>query len=549
MLTFGKNKIMSQFFRLYLFIIAIFLQLGLSSQSETFDIHIEPINIQGVGGLQSFAWGQDDGKWLIIGGRLDGLHQRQPFAAFDVAGHNNQIIVIDPSTKQKWSIGLSSLPVGIQEQLSSTNMEFHQDGEMLYMVGGYGYSATFGDHTTYAKMTAVNVKNTIQAVINGNSVTPYFRQISDSKFGVTGGYLNKIYNTYYLTGGQKFIGRYNPMGPDHGPGFEQEYTDAIRKFNINDDGALLSVTHLTNTIDKVNLHRRDYNVLPQIMPNGEEGLTAFSGVFQQTVDLPFLNCVNIDSSGYKPDPNFLQYYNHYHCAHIPLYSESKNEMHNVFFGGIAQYYENQGLLIKDDNVPFVKTIARVTRDLNGKMTEYKLPIEMPTYLGAGSEFIPTPGLQQYSNGVLKLDELENDTTLVGYIYGGIASNAKNIFFTNTGTQSNASSQIFKVYLTNKNTVGSNEINDSSLGNLKIDIFPNPNKGSFEVRYNLIKASKVKISIYDLEGHKLEETPWVQNNVGLNTYYGKIDIHTLLKSVVITLQTETESVSKQIIIEI
>ena len=55
------------------------------SQTVPFNINIEPLNITGLGGLQAYAFGQHNGKWLIIGGRLDGLHRRQPFAAFDKA--------------------------------------------------------------------------------------------------------------------------------------------------------------------------------------------------------------------------------------------------------------------------------------------------------------------------------------------------------------------------------------------------------------------------------------------------------------------------------
>ena len=83
------------------------------------------------------------------------------------------------------------------------------------------------------------------------------------------------------------------------PTFTQVYTDAIRKFNISDNGKTLVVTHLPTITDATNLHRRDYNAVPQILPNGEEGITAFSGVFQPTVNLPFLNCVNIDSITYS----------------------------------------------------------------------------------------------------------------------------------------------------------------------------------------------------------------------------------------------------------
>ena len=84
----------------------ILLNSSIFSQNAPFNIHIEPLNIAELGGLQSFAFGQDNGKWLIVGGRLDGLHRRQPFAAFDIAGNNNQLIVIDPVSQQKWTLSL-----------------------------------------------------------------------------------------------------------------------------------------------------------------------------------------------------------------------------------------------------------------------------------------------------------------------------------------------------------------------------------------------------------------------------------------------------------
>mgnify|MGYP002864189949 FL=1 len=127
--------------RISTFIGLILISLSVYSQTSPFNIQIEPLNISGLGGLQAFAYGQENGKWLIIGGRLDGLHRRQPFASFDVAGNNNQLIVVDPVSQQKWDAPLTSLPIALQEQLSSTNMEFHQDGKYLYIIGGYGYNA------------------------------------------------------------------------------------------------------------------------------------------------------------------------------------------------------------------------------------------------------------------------------------------------------------------------------------------------------------------------------------------------------------------------
>ncbi len=527
--------------------VSLFIQLGLKAQPAPIGIELESISIPNLGGVQSYAFGQHNGKWLIIGGRLDGLHRRQPFAAFDVAGHNNNLVVIDPVNKQKWSAALSSLPTGMQEQLSATNMEFYQSGDYLYFIGGYGYSATQRDHTTFPNLTAIKVSDVINAVVNGTSFTSYFRQINDPKFQVTGGSLKKINDNYYLMGGQKFLGRYNPMGPTHGPGFIQEYVDGVRIFSIADDGTTILVNHLPSHDDAANLHRRDYNAEPQIMPNGEEGITMFSGVFQTNVDLPFLNCVNIDTAGYQVNNAFQQYYNHYHCASIPLYSAANNEMHTLFFGGIAQYYDSSGVLVQDNDVPFVNTIARVTRDATGKMAEYKLPIEMPALLGAGSEFIANEELPSYSNGVLKLDEISEERILLGYIYGGISSTAANIFFTNTGTQSSASSEIFAVYLANY-PEGVDQLNAQSAGSLDLRVYPNPSSKAFTIDFELGKKDNVKISITDISGRLIEDILLKEQPAGKNSYHKKIRSFDKSGVYFITIESSTEKAVQKIIVE-
>lgn len=486
-------------------------------QSVPFAIALEPLEIVDLPGVQSYAHGHVGDHWVIIGGRLDGLHRRQPPVTFDVPGHNTRILVVDPMTGQWWSTPLSVLPPEIREPLSATNMEYQQVGDVLYLVGGYGYSPTEEDHTTYPSLTAVDLPPLIEAIRNGQPIGPYFRQVRDARFAVTGGYLNAIGDTMYLVGGQRFEGRYNPMGPDHGPGFEQEYTNAIRRFLIGDNGAELQVTHLPEILDTLLLHRRDYNVVPQIMPDGREGMTAFSGVFQHAADVPWLNAVNITAGGYAEQPGFVQYYNHYHCAHIPLYSAEHQEMHSVFFGGIAQYYEENGVLVQDDEVPFVRTIARVTRDASGQMAEFKLPVEMPALLGAGSEFIAAPGLPRYPNGVIDLDALSGDSVLLGYIYGGIESSAPNIFFINDGTQSVASTRVYKVWLKQEGSSQIHTLNPQSVNPLRLQILPNPSDGDFGIRFFLRESVPVRLRVHDASGGPLLIQELEEATAGENTF--------------------------------
>lgn len=443
--------------------------------SQNYTVHLEPITIQNFGGVQSFAIGQHNGKYLIIGGRLDGLHRRQPWASFDAIGHNNQLIVIDPATGTSWSSSIASLSASLQDQLKSTNTEFIQEGNTLYVLGGYGLNST-GNHVTYNKITAVDISGVVQAVIGGQSITPFFRQYTYEDFAVTGGQLYKVNDSYYLVGGQRFDGQYNPMGPTHGPGFTQTYTNAVRRFSIQDDGTNLTVSFDSEFQDATLLHKRDYNAVPSIN-KGEEGIVALSGVFQPTVDLPWTNAVYIDSSGFAEVSNFTHYYNHYHSAKSSIYFSGTDEMHYFIYGGIAQYYLLNGTRVKDDNVPFVKTISKIVRNANGTLTETPLNVEMPNYLGAGAEFVPMTGIATLENEIIDGSQLSGDTIPIGYIIGGIQSSGKNIFFVNTGVESSASNVVYKVSLVTS-SMGVNEIDNSEL---KSSIHPNPATDQVNIR--------------------------------------------------------------------
>ena len=72
---------------------------SLHGQEFKYAIEIDTVAIPQMGGIQSFSVGQWNGYWLIIGGRLDGLHRRQPWATFDEAGHNRDLIVLSPEQK------------------------------------------------------------------------------------------------------------------------------------------------------------------------------------------------------------------------------------------------------------------------------------------------------------------------------------------------------------------------------------------------------------------------------------------------------------------
>lgn len=434
----------------YIILLLTLTFVNCNTAQEQFSIKIEPLSINNAPRIQSYSLGKTSGgKWLILGGRIDGLHRIRPFEAFLEKENNTSIFVIDPIGNKTWKTDLSPLPTSIFEQLQSTNQEFQQRRNTLYVIGGYGYSKTKRNHITYPNLTAIDIDGVAKAIIEGNNISSFFRQISDPNLAVTGGQLGLLNDTFYLCGGQYFEGRYNPMGSNHGPGFIQEYTNEIKKFKINDDGVNLSINNYSAIKDPQNLHRRDYNMVPQIFPDSTRGFTMFSGVFQYDANIPWLNTVDVTESGFKVNNDFNQLLSQYHSAKVPIFNSQTTEMMTVFFGGLSQYqFDEDGKLVKDDEVPFVKTISMVVRQKDGSMIEKDLDIKMPAFLGSGAEFIPLLDKTIYlENDIVNLNVLKQEKTLIGYIYGGIESSKENIFFRNNGTQSDASNQAFKVFIT------------------------------------------------------------------------------------------------------
>lgn len=496
---------------LIVFLLAFF-QSTIAQSTFEYDVVLTPVSISGLPGLHSYAFAQYNGKWLIIGGRKDGVHARQPFNAFPDAQNNTDIYVVDIATQQSWSASVNSLPTGIKEQLQSTNMNFYQDGNTLFIIGGYAYSTTAADHKTFNNLTSVDVPNLINAIIAGTPITSYFKQISNNVFAITGGQLGKIGNTFYLVGGHRFDGRYNPM---NNPTFTQTYSNAIRKFTIDNSGSNLSYANYEEIVDAVHLHRRDYNLLPQVFPDGELGYTISSGVFQIAVDLPFLYPVDIKAGGYFPQTQFNQYLSNYHSGKACLYDATNNRMHNLFFGGISQYYYQNGTLLQDNTVPFVKTISRTTRFTDGSLLEYQLPVEMPNLKGAGAEFIPNENLPHYSNEVIQLSNITADEFVIGYLFGGIQSSSASAFTDNQTNLTSADPTVYQVKLVKNPLLSTPQIDGKNP--FSFTVSPNPTSNdTVRIEFNLPYIAKLNYMLTSLEGKIVEEGEIEDTKVGKNT---------------------------------
>ncbi len=424
-------------------------QMVIAQDNFPFILKLEPVIPGGFTGLQSYAWAKSGSKVLLVGGRTDGLHRRQPFAAFNKKYNNTDFVVIDLQSEKVWKKSVNGLPAKLAEQLQSSNMEFFQEQNSLFIIGGYGYSETARDHITHPYLVSIKVTELINAITDGKEITPYIIQTKDDRMAVTGGRLNKLGNLFYLVGGQRFDGRYNPHGPDHGPGFSQQYTNQIRKFSVTEKNGELAIENYFAVTDTALLHRRDYNLLNQYDENGREILTIYSGVFQYNKELPFTTLIDITDDNHREVPSFNQQFSNYHSATLPAYDQKSRTLYSIFFGGIAQnFIASDGTIKMDNNVPFVNHISVVERKGN-TVKEHLLTEKLSGYFGAAAEFIPASEKLFSSNGILQLEKTGRKPLLAGYIIGGIDSRSPNVFWSNEAEPSRASPVIWKVYITRK----------------------------------------------------------------------------------------------------
>jgi hypothetical protein len=412
--------------------------------------------------LHSFAAAEIDGKWILFGGRTNGLHgfQQTGSANFPTASQNREVWVIDPASGQSWHRSLADPAAGLSASafaaLTIANTESLQKGSRLYMVGGYGELAG-GGLGTLGTLTAIDLPGMMNWAMGGaGSASAYVRQTSNAALTVTGGALVELDGRMQLVFGQNFQGGYTP-------GKTGIYTQQVRSFDLVDDGVTLSASNFAATTPDASYRRRDLNVVATMRPDGAggfvKGATALSGVF--TLDNGAWTVpVEIDAHGVPTmaDPlaagTFKQGFNGYESATVGLFSKATGTMHELLLGGISAQYldEASGLVGTDANLPFVNDVTAVTIAADGSYSQRHL-VYFPTVLdqtgkrllfGANAHFFANEALQSFENGVIDLDSLTSVTTL-GYVFGGIASNSPNTQGV-AGAITGASNLVFQVVL-------------------------------------------------------------------------------------------------------
>jgi len=413
-------------------------------------------------GIHSFASTVYGNEWLIIGGRINGLHGFDPDNDnFPPDQQNSAIYVVDYHKKKTWFRQLDTSQEVI-DSLSVTNPQYYQKGDTFYIAGGYGVITSTGQFSTKDTLTAVDIPGIIRWVKyeTTHSVDKYLRQIHNSAFQVTGGEMSQIGdNPTLLVFGQNFAGYYYE-------GSNGDYTRQVRRFLIHDDGRELSAEILDPipAVPDPSYRRRDLNVVPIMEGDEKRAFMAYSGVFTPNGAGIWTVPVRIEADGktQMENPNaynsLKQGMNNYICPTLGLFSKEHRDMYTLFFGGLTYGFFEDNYFKTDSEVPFTNQITTIKRDARGIHSQYLMNAEYPVMIstqsnpgnqllfGTGAMFFPKLEVPMYENWVLQLDELPKGKSHVGYIVGGIQSTVPNTF---ADSDTAASPYIFKVYINKK----------------------------------------------------------------------------------------------------
>ena len=497
-----------------------------SPSDFAYTLHVDSTFNTNAPALQSFVHGVNGDEWLLFAGRTNqskdngGLHNLKANytnKSFLPVTFNDSIFVYNASTDVRIAISVNKMKSVLESNFTKNHKAFkgfepvfrnsnslvRQDGEFLYVVGGYGpknFDAVGkkakSDYITYNHVGKIHIPSLINLVkgdYNGVQKAKLFSFGKDATNTLlsTGGELIKVGVNFYAVTGHCFGSNCSPPG--------QKYLDAAYPFTIKKDTLhtlTLGVgTPITDVIDPKaviaddlsNFRRRDQPIIPSIYKspaNGkiQEGIAIYSGVFkagnnnnlQAWNDAIYIHpsWANKEGRLFTNDKAYNQKnHNVYACPSFVLYDSDSDLSHTYLLGGIGDgKFSDNGFLSG-----FTNTAVRVETNI-GKYpisSSYELiqpsnlfnknnKNEAPFY-GAEAILFPNHNLplvtswytesssgkwKQQETEIIDLNRVSGDEILIGYVYGGIEAFVPNP--TSYGpSKSRASNVVFKVTLKKK----------------------------------------------------------------------------------------------------
>jgi len=493
----------------YLFLVTLCL-LVLGACQKKYQVTVTLTEKKNAPSMQSFAHGVSGSDWLLFAGRTNskdslngGLHDLDgdyTITSFTPPSYNDRIHVYNVEDDSSISISLKEMISTVHTKFPSysldtlnkyatvfknTNAYVRQDGDTLYVAGGFGPKDILNptqNYITYNQLAKIHIPSLINIVkgkLDKVNEDILFAFGQNASLIATGGEMHKFNGSFYFATGHDF-------------GYQaanfQKYVDAVYPFTMSANTTThvltasvgVAISDVTNPTDPIadNLsvfRRRDGPIAPAIYKspvNGkiEPGLAIYAGVFKPGDDsnLQAWNSAiyvhpswaNSESRIYTFDAAYDQKnYNVYASPNFVVYDADTKVSHTYLLGGIGDGkhapgnhlsgFTNTGLHIitNINEYPLTSTNELFSTNLFGIGEANAAP-----FYGAEAILFPNSDLMYFKTSTGEVTEIidlssygEEKNIEVGYVFGGIEA-----FVSNPGTygktKSRASNKIWKVTL-------------------------------------------------------------------------------------------------------
>ena len=148
--------------------------------------------------MYGFAVGVYQQQYLILGGRV----RTDVPEIYPEDFPNTDIILVDIPGKRATAFTSNHFEGMLGEQMAATGPAYYQDGATLYLLGGYGYSEQQGRYLTFPYLTAIDLPQTIEALIAGKDPMAHTYQICDERLALFNATLDYKEQIFFLINGK-----------------------------------------------------------------------------------------------------------------------------------------------------------------------------------------------------------------------------------------------------------------------------------------------------------------------------------------------------------
>lgn len=185
--------------------------------------------------MSGYAVGQYEDYLMVFGGII----QSESTELYEEDFPNLEILLIDFKRERASAYTNSQLDGALGEQMSATGLSYYQQGNTLYLLGGYGYSESQNQYITFPYITAIDLEATLKALLEGKNPVANFYQICDDRLAIFDGKLDYNGEEFFLINGKTaYMLRPFSENPRY---VEQKLQNEARTFKLSGEGPELEL--------------------------------------------------------------------------------------------------------------------------------------------------------------------------------------------------------------------------------------------------------------------------------------------------------------------